>query len=136
MATSALVSGGTLSDSTTMAIVSGGTLSGSASTSAIVSGGTLSASAASTKALVTGGYLSSGQVEPYRTINLPSGTWTQIAGPTIAPPTVLAPGMYGGTTLKYTQANGTEFDYLILAHSIFMRKVSDGSLYPVRSVPA
>lgn len=118
------------------AIVSGASLGVVAANTAIVQGASLSSAGSSNTARVSGAMLTSA-AEPFTTVVLPGDTpWTQTAGPTTTTPAVLLPAKPSpGTTVTYTQPNGTTITIKVLPHTIFGRD-SAGVLYPVRRRPA
>jgi hypothetical protein len=130
MTTTAIISGGKLTGPSTTAIISGGSVTGPSTTTAIISAGSVTSTGSSTKAIISGGFIG-GAFDPFATIKLPAGTWTQTAGPTVTPPTLLAPGALApGTSMIYTQPNGTTFTISVLPHTIFY--TSAGVFHPVR----
>jgi hypothetical protein len=78
----------------------------------------------------TGGTATTQTVEPFTTVNLGAGTWTQTSGPTVTPPSFTAPALPGGTVLTFT-STGTQVTITVLPHTYFALGIS-GTISPLQ----
>ena len=82
------------------------------------------------RVLSTGSSSTTQTVQPYDTVNLGIGTWTQTSGPTVTVPTFTAPGLQFGAALTFTNAGNTA-TVNVAPHTFF--RITTTGLQPFRT---
>jgi hypothetical protein len=85
------------------------------------SGGTGASVQVSRIRSTTGSVGSATDVEPFSTVNLGSGTWTQTSGPTVTTPTFVAPAGPDGYTLTFVDGSSTSKTVTVLPQTVLFR---------------
>jgi hypothetical protein len=73
------------------------------------------------RSTVGGGGTSLTDVEPFSTVDLGSGTWTQTSGPTVTVPTFTAPAGPDGYTLTFVDGSSTTKTVTVLPQTVLFR---------------